>query len=199
MKKSIKLIIICAVGLLILYVILKVINPSIKENEQPKTNEQEQVSDIKGNIDESYNEISNEQEEKMYEETTQNSIFSKYITFSNEGNIDIIVDYLSPRNGDIDNLEFDISLGTHTGDLSSYKDISKYLELRTDKGIIINDGFEWELKNNDIHHINGVLTIKNNYNENEIINSGTEFFSLVFRDVGTSGERVHLYNDSKLY
>ncbi len=198
MKKSIKLIIICAVGLLILYVSLKGINPSIKENEQPKTNEQEQVSDIKSNIDESSNEISNEQEEKIYEETTQNSIFSKYITFSNEGNIDIIVDYLSPRNGDIDNLGFDISLGTHTVD-SSYKDISKYIELRTDKGVIINDGFEWELKNNDIHHINGVLTIKNNYNENEIINSETEFFSLVFRDVGTSGERVHLYDDDKLY
>nr|WP_312578884.1 hypothetical protein [Sedimentibacter sp.] len=198
MKKSIKLIIICAVGLLILYVILKVINPSIKENEQPKTNEQEQVSDIKGNIDESSNEISNEQEEKIYGET-QNSIFSKYITFSNEGNIDIIVDYLSPRNGDIDNLVFNVSLGTHSIDLSSYQEISKYIEFRTDKGIIINDGFEWELKNNDIHHINGVLTIKNEFNGNKIINSETEFFSLVFSDVGNSGERVHLYNDDKLY
>lgn len=198
MKKNIKLIIICVVGLLILYVTLKGYNPSLEKNEQPKTNEQEQVSDIKGNIDESSNEISNEQEEKIYGET-QNSIFSKYITFSNEENIDIIVDYLSPRNGDIDNLVFNVSLGTHSIDLSSYQEISKYIELRTDKGIIINDGFEWELKNNDIHHINGVLTIKNNHNENKIINSETEFFSLVFRDVGTSGERVHLYNDDKLY
>jgi hypothetical protein len=198
MKKCIKLIIICAVGLLILYVILKVINPSIKENEQPKIDEKEQVSDIKGNIDESSNEISNEQAEKIYDET-QDSIFSKYITFSNEGNIDIIVDYLSPRNSDIDKLVFNVSLGTHSIDLSSYQEINKYIELRTDKGIIINDGFEWELKNNDIHHINGVLTIKNDHNGNEIINSETKFFSLVFKDVGTSGERVHLYNDDKLY
>jgi|GEM_PF-582840 hypothetical protein len=198
MKKCIKLIIICAVGLLILYVILKVINPSIKENEQLKIDEKEQVSDIKGNIDESSNEISNEQAEKIYGET-QDSIFSKYITFSNDGNIDIIVDYLSPRNGDIDNLVFNVSLGTHSIDLSSYQEISKYIELRTDKGIIINDGFEWELKNNDIHHINGVLTIKNEFNGNKIINSETGFFSLVFSDVGNSGERVHLYNDDKLY
>lgn len=54
--------------------------------------------------------------------------FSKYITFSENDNIEIIVYYMNPVNKEQDNLTFEVLLDTHSVDLSKYVDIRKYVE-----------------------------------------------------------------------
>ena len=61
------------------------------------------------------------------------------MTISQEGNIDIGVNYLNPKTGDKDTLTFEVTLGTHSIDLTEYEDIRKYVELRTDAGVAISD------------------------------------------------------------
>ncbi|HYE10338.1 MAG TPA: hypothetical protein VEF53_09175, partial [Patescibacteria group bacterium] len=143
--------------------------------------------------------IETQPNEEIPDEQSSNGItLPKYITFSNDDNIDIIVNYMSPVNKDKDNLTFNILIDTHSVDLTNYVDISKYVELRTDAGIVISDGFEWDLENGEGHHISGILRIKNNMEGNSVVDSNTKSFSLVFKNIADTREREHIYEGGNL-
>nr|WP_312578870.1 hypothetical protein [Sedimentibacter sp.] len=122
----------------------------------------------------------------------------KYMTISQNGNIDIIVTYLNPVIGSSDVLTFEISLGTHSVSLSKYKDISKYVQLITDTGIVISEGFEWDLQNAEDHHTSGILKIKNDIDGKLIVGENTKSFKLVFKNIPDTSEREHIYEGEKL-
>lgn len=122
----------------------------------------------------------------------------KYMTISQNGNIDIIVTYLNPVIGSSDVLTFEISLGTHSVSLSKYKDISKYVQLITDTGIVISEEFEWDLQNSEDHHISGILKIKNDIDGKLIVGENTKLFKLVFKNIPDTSEREHIYEGEKL-
>lgn len=122
----------------------------------------------------------------------------KYMTISQNGNIDIIVTYLNPVIGSSDVLTFEISLGTHSVSLSKYKDIRKYAQLITDTGIVISEGFEWDLQNSEDHHISGILKIKNDIDGKLIVGDNTKSFKLVFKNIPDTSEREHIYEVEKL-
>lgn len=94
-----------------------------------------------------------QKEKAPAEELNKSNVAAKYVTISQEGNIDIGVNYLNPKTGDKDTLTFEVILGTHSIDLTEYKDIRKYVELRTDTGVVISDGFEWTLESSESHDI----------------------------------------------
>jgi len=139
-----------------------------------------------------------ENKEVPEEQPDSISAKSKYRTFSQYNNIDIFVNYLSPVNKEKDFLTFDIRIDTHSVDLTKYADITKYVVLRNDAGITILDGFEWTLKSSENHHINGILKVKNDIEGKPFIDSDTKSFSLVFKNVGDTGEREHVYVGDKL-
>ena len=129
---------------------------------------------------------------------------AKYMTNSSADNIDILVNYLNPVTGDKDFLKFDVIMGTHSVDLSKYEDLSKYVELRTESGVAVSSGFEWldcgvdprYLKS--FHHISGKLKIENQAAGKSIIGADTKSFRLVFKNIGSTAEREHLYELDKL-
>jgi flagellar basal body-associated protein FliL len=137
-------------------------------------------------------------EQAPVQQPSNANAISKYITFSENGNIEIIVNYMSPVNKDQDNLTFEVLLDTHSVDLSKYVDIRKYVELRTDAGITIKDGFEWNLENKEAHHISGILKVKNNIDGKPVVGSDTKSFKLVFKNIGETGEREHVYQGDSL-
>ncbi|KAF5049057.1 hypothetical protein SDC9_58044 [bioreactor metagenome] len=114
------------------------------------------------------------------------------MTFSQNGNIDIIVNYLNPVIGSSDVLTFEISLGTHSVSLSKYKDISKYVQLITDTGIVISEGFEWDLQNAEDHHTSGILKIKNYIDGKLIVGEDTKSFKLIFKNIPDTSERAYI-------
>ena len=126
------------------------------------------------------------------------NFLAKYMTFSQANNIDIIVNYTSPVNKDKDTLTFDITIDTHSVDLTKYVDIRKFVELRTDAGIKISNGFEWDLESGEGHHIGGVLKIKNDIDGKPIVDSDTKSFKLVFKNIGDTGETEHVYEGDML-
>lgn len=126
--------------------------------------------------------------------TDGSDLIAKYMTISQKGNIDIVVKYLNPELGAKDILAFEVSLGTHSIDLTEYKDIRKYVELRTDTGAAITEGFEWVLENAENHHIKGILKIKNIIEGKSVVGQDTKSFKLVFKNIPDASEREHLYD-----
>ena len=159
--------------------------------------------DIKGSYDEIPDEkaLLQQKEEAPVEQpgkTDRSDLTVKYMTISQKGNIDIIVNYLNPISGAKDTLEFEVSLGTHSIDLTGYKDIRKYVELRTDAGVVVNEGFEWDVANAENHHISGILKIKNDIRGKPVVGQDTKSFKLVFKNIPDASEREHLYEGEKL-
>lgn len=134
--------------------------------------------------------------EQSQSDNSDNTV--KYMTISQNGNIDIIVNYLNPVAEFSDVLTFEISLGTHSVSLSEYIDIRKYVQLITDAGIVISEGFEWDLQNAEDHHISGILKIKNDIDGKLIIGEDTKSFKLVFKNIPDTSEREHIYEGEKL-
>lgn len=162
-----------------------------------------------GNKDEktSYKEVPEEkvllqQKEDLPVEPSDKPVASditvKYMTISQKGNIDITVNYLTPVSEDKDMLAFEVSIGTHSVDLTKYKDVRKYAEIRTDDRIAASEGFEWDVVNAESHHISGILKIKNNIEGSPIIGEETKSFKLIFRNIPDGSEREHLYEGEKL-
>lgn len=142
--------------------------------------------------------VQQNKEEPVVQSQSDNSDNTvKYMTMSQNGNIDIIVNYLSPVIGFNDVLTFEISLGTHSISLSEYKDIRKYVQLITDAGIVISEGFEWDLQNAEDHHTSGILKIKNDIDGKLIIGEDTKSFKLVFKNIPDTSEREHIYEGEK--
>lgn len=122
----------------------------------------------------------------------------KYYTSSTGGNVDIGVFFITPIMDNNDDLVFDVQLNTHSVDLSIYKQLTNFLELRTEGNVIIKDGFIWEVDKEESHHVRGTLKIKNNYNGSPIYSENTDYLSLVFKGIGGITEREHLYKEGTL-
>lgn len=158
---------------------------------------------IKGPYDEIPDEkaLLQQKEEALVEQlskTDRSELTEKYMTISQSGNIDIVVKYLNPESGAKDILAFEVSLGTHSIDLTEYKDIRKYVELQTDDGTAIDEGFEWVLENAENHHIRGVLKIKNDIEGKPVVGQDTKSLKLIFKNIPDASEREHLYEGEKL-
>lgn len=59
-----------------------------------------------------------------------------------------------------DDLAFRVALNTHSAPLSEY-DIVKSVQLTTDKGVSIEEGFAWQPESEANHHRSGLLKLKN--------------------------------------
>lgn len=130
--------------------------------------------------------------------TETSDVTVKYMTISQDGNVDVVVNYLNPVIGSSDFLVFEVSLGTHSIDLTEFKDIRKFVELRTDTGVVVTEGFEWDVENAGNHHITGTLKITNIIDDKPIIGQDTKSFKLVFKNIPDESEREHLYEGDKL-
>lgn len=194
--KRISIIIIIVLGLSITLIGgISFLNKLKSDEDQSKVSQEETIS-IQPE-EKSKNEVSDEISNEVSNEASNDSL-SKYMTISQQDEIDIIVNYLNPTLDSMDILEFDVSLGTHSVDLSKYQDITKFAELVTEDGIKISEGFEWELINAGGHHMNGILKIENNVNGTTIVQPDTKSFKLVFNNIGGSGKRNHVYDGDKL-
>ena len=154
---------------------------------------------IEANIEVPDKKINLKQDEQLpagQAKNTANDV--KYMTKSFENNIEIYVNYMNPLNGEKDTLTFDIIIDTHSVDLSKYEDLGKYLELKTGDGVVVNNGFKWNVENADGHHISGNLKIENTTAGKPIIGPDTKSFKLVFKNIGGTGEREHVYELDKL-
>lgn len=139
--------------------------------------------------------IQEKQATATQESTVKNEL--TYYTRSTAGNIEIGVFFRNPLLENTDDLVFDIAFNTHSVDLSKYKDLSNFLELRIVEGIVIKDGIDWEVAQADNHHISGTLRIKNNYNGKPIYSENTKYLNLVFKNIGIN-EREHIYEGNTL-
>lgn len=129
--------------------------------------------------------------EKMtFQEVTRNSKKSS-LTVSDDGYIRLDVMFDNSEAKDKEELEFEISLDTHTEDLSKYYELDKFIELRVGE-ISIKDGFIWEIYGGG-HHVLGTLKIKNSYQGNQIWDENTQELKLIFKNIGDMKEREHLY------
>ncbi|AOY77751.1 hypothetical protein [Clostridium formicaceticum] len=136
-------------------------------------------------------------QEKQATETKENATknVAKYYTSSIGGNIEIGVIFKNPLMDNNDDLVFDVVLNTHSVDLTKYKELSNFLELKTEDNMIIRDGFIWEADNEDSHHMSGVLKIKNSYDGKPIYTENTNYLNLIFKNIGDITEREHIYKD----
>ena len=125
------------------------------------------------------------------QESSENITEKSYMTSSEYGNIYLDVLFKNAYEKDKDTLDFEVMLDTHTEDLSEYYELDKFVELRVD-GAIINDGFEWERRGGG-HHVSGILGIKNSYQGKKIVDENTKELQLVFKNIGGTKERKHLY------
>ncbi|MGE5629913.1 MAG: hypothetical protein ACM3TR_02315 [Caulobacteraceae bacterium] len=123
---------------------------------------------------------------------------TKYLTVSQDNNVIVSVNYLSPAKEDKNNLTFEISVDTHSGDLTQYANIRKYLELQTDAGIKVHDGFDWKVESSESHHLSGILTIKNDIDGKPIVDSNTKSFKLLLKNIGGGNVREHTYEGDRL-
>ncbi|MGD9568957.1 MAG: hypothetical protein AB7V48_11660 [Sedimentibacter sp.] len=185
-----RLIIVVAVLVFILTLIMSFTSFLSDSNEKKVSNEKVAEENI------SVQQNEEEPVEQSQSDGSNNTV--KYMTISQNGNIDIIVNYLSSSIGDKDVLTFEVSLGTHSVSLSKYKDIREYVELVTDTGIVVSEGFEWELQNGEDHHTSGILKIKNEIDGKPIVGEDTKSFKLVFRNIPDKSEREHIYEGEKL-
>lgn len=129
--------------------------------------------------------------EKMtFQEVTRNSKKSS-LTVSDDGYIRLDVLFDNSEAKDKEELEFEISLNTHTEDLSKYYYLDKFIELRVGE-ISIKDGFIWEIYGRG-HHVLGTLKIKNSYQGEQIWDENTQELKLIFKNIGDMKEREHWY------
>ncbi len=117
----------------------------------------------------------------------------KNITISQNGNIDILVNFIPPAGDKYDELKFEVTLETHTSSLSDFSEINQFAELITDTGITVNNNFKWESDSTDSHHISGTLTIANDFEGRPFIDETTKSFTLIFKGIPKGSLREHKY------
>lgn len=105
---------------------------------------------------------------------------------------------MNPISKDQDTLEFIVILDTHSEDLSQYKELGKFVELKSDDGITITDGFVWEAESDEGHHVSGSLKIKNSYKEKPIFDNNTRYLKLIFKNIAGVKAVEHVYQGDTL-
>lgn len=138
------------------------------------------------------------QQDRSQTEADGESKEEKYLTYSEGGNVNIGVIFMNPISKDLDTLEFMVMLDTHSEDLARYKELNKFVELRTDNGLVVTEGFVWEAESDEGHHVSGSLKIKNSYKGKPILDSNTGYLKLVFKNIASVKEREHVYQDDTL-
>lgn len=112
---------------------------------------------------------------------------------SNDGSIDIEVVFKSILQGDLgEELEFEVFLNTHSGDLSTL-DLSK-------KGIVtVGDrqadpsGITWEFTSRSAHHPAGLLRVENRGEDGKPLIDRNSDLVLEINDVGGSPSRIFIW------
>lgn len=195
-KQITRIIVLAIIGLIISFgaisYLFKLENSTAKESEVIMDSKVPLQTKIKI-MDEQLIDITNESEVE-----SESVDMTRYTTVSQKEGIDIVVTYLSPVLEDKDMITFEVAIDTHSVNLSKYNDISQFVELRTDSGTVISEGFVWNPENTEFHHINGTLIVKNNYQGKAIIDLDTKLFWLIFKNIDSTSEREHLYVVDKL-
>jgi hypothetical protein len=113
------------------------------------------------------------------------------ITNSEGGNIYLEIEFKDIENKNKEELIFEVSMYTHTEDLSRYYELDKFSEIIVD-GLHIKNGITWK-RSGGGHHVSGILKIKNYYNGSKIVDNNTKEIKLKFKNIGDVKERIHLY------
>jgi len=113
------------------------------------------------------------------------------ITSSEGGNVYLEIEFKDIENKNKEELIFEVSMYTHTEDLSRYYELDKFSEIIID-GVTIKDGITWK-RSGGGHHVGGILKIKNYYNGRKIVDDNTKEIKLIFKNIGDVEERIHLY------
>lgn len=93
-----------------------------------------------------------------------------------------------------DELVFKIMLNTHSVNLDGI-DYANLVELTTDKGVKIQEGFTWEIGQGGGHHLNGFLKIPKEYGGKDILKDSTE--SITLKITGLDGDQASEFTWSK--
>lgn len=120
--------------------------------------------------------VETSQEDKDVKEIQQDEL-EKYIRYSSQGPIDIGVLYKNAIEPNDEYLIFEMMLNNHSIDVSDI-DYSKFVSLKNDKGLVIKEGFEWNVFEGSGHHVFGSLKIPKQYKGENIIDDTTEYIEL---------------------
>lgn len=116
------------------------------------------------------------QENKDIKEIPEDEL-EKYIRYSSQGPIDIGILYKNVIEPNDEYLIFEMMLNNHSIDVNNI-DYSKFVSLRNDKGLVIKEGFEWDVFEGSGHHVFGSLKIPKQYEGENIIDDTTEYIEL---------------------
>ena len=109
--------------------------------------------------DEEIEQLENEGDQEVIEEDKTLS------ANSNKEGVTIETIFLNPEDVE-EELEFDIYMDTHSGDLLELE-IEEIAEIETDNGIANQEAFNWQWTQESSHHPAGNLVVKNETNEDE--------------------------------
>lgn len=104
---------------------------------------------------------------------------------SDEGGVTVTVKLVTPLKPD--DLEFEIELNTHSGELP--EDLKGHAELLINDGQIL-PAFSWEMSSEQSHHQEGILSFRGAELE-------PEFIELILKDIGGVEERSFKWNLNK--
>lgn len=108
--------------------------------------------------------------------------------FQSKNGIDMGVVFNNLLEADTEYIVFKVIANNHRIDLDEIK-YAEIAKLRTSDGLIIDEGFIWEL-NGGGHHISGSLKLPKIYNGKNIINEGTDYIHLEFEGVGNAEKMI---------
>jgi len=120
--------------------------------------------------------VKTSKEDKDVKEIREGEL-EKYIRYSSLGPIDIGVLYKNEVEPNDEYLLFEMMLNNHSIDVSDI-DYSKFVSLKNDKGLVIKEGFEWNVFEGSGHHVFGSLKIPKQYEGKNIIDGTTEYIEL---------------------
>ncbi len=126
-------------------------------------------------------------EKKDLEETPQDDL-EQYIRYDNLGPINIGILFKNPMEPNDEYLVFEIMLNNHSMNVDDI-DYSKLVSLRNDKGILIQEGFEWTLTEGSGHHAFGILKLPMKYNGENIVEDTTQYIELELKGI-EDGEEI---------
>ncbi len=113
---------------------------------------------------------------------------------SDENNVIVDATFRNPLLNEIqDDLIFEISFTTHSGDLSAIP-IADLARVTNDRGEIIDSGFRWESTSDDSHHRAGNLKVANS----SLLTADTKSLTLEFKDVAGASLRSFTWEGTDL-
>lgn len=101
----------------------------------------------------------------------------KYVRYDSQGNVDVGVLFKNLLEKNEKSLQFEVMLNTHSVELDGI-DYASLVSLKTDKDVLISEGFKWVKTEGGGHHIFGYLEIPRVYQGTDIVDGTTKYIEL---------------------